>query len=87
MQYKCDQCGVKLFYVMLQDDGSIDVFCSTGNHKKTLCNVTELVTSVLNAQESREHEVTGSDATNTGLCDKCGCDHDIVGTCESSIRK
>ena len=43
IQHQCSACPCRAFYVMLQDDGSVQVFCTVNNHPHTLVNIPELV--------------------------------------------
>lgn len=44
-QYRCVNCNDLTFYVMLQPDGSIEVFCQRHNHRQVLVNLPKLIAS------------------------------------------
>jgi hypothetical protein len=42
-QVYCWKCTCRMFYIMLQENGSIEAFCTQNNHKRELVNIPELV--------------------------------------------
>jgi len=42
-QLYCDVCQCRTFYVMLQDDGSVETYCMVNNHKRVVVSIPELV--------------------------------------------
>lgn len=51
MQMQCEQCTTRTFYIMMQDNGSIEAYCTTNNHQKLLVNIPELAQAILNGVE------------------------------------
>lgn len=51
MQMRCEQCANTTFYIMAQEDGSIEAFCTQYNHKNLLVNIPELVQNILGGVE------------------------------------
>lgn len=45
-QYSCQNCADRQFYIMLQPNGDIEVFCHLNNHRQTLVNISKLVASI-----------------------------------------
>lgn len=43
LQLGCPVCKCGTFYVMNQDNGSVEVFCTVNNHRTVLVNIPELV--------------------------------------------
>lgn len=51
MQIQCDICGCRPFYLMAQDDGSIESFCANVNHRKVLVDIPALVSHIAKGYE------------------------------------
>lgn len=52
-QYNCTGCTCRNFYLMLQDDGSIEAFCTQNNHRQVMINIPELVSHILHVEERK----------------------------------
>jgi len=53
-QLYCAACTCRTFYLMAQDDGSIDAFCQVHNHKRVLVNIPALVQHILKVQDGQQ---------------------------------
>lgn len=68
-QIYCDKCSCRTFYAMLADDGSVDVYCATNNHKRTLVNIPELVAHLYKTESEDSNSVEGLKDKSTGTAD------------------
>ena len=66
-QVYCSNCSCRTFYVMLADDGSVDVYCATNNHKRTLVNIPELVAHLYKTESEDSNSVERLRDTTTTI--------------------
>ena len=60
-QIYCTGCTERTFYVMAQDDGSIEIFCAKNNHRQLIVDIPTLVEVIYNGKaESSSSEPGGS---------------------------
>jgi len=66
-QIYCDQCTARVFYIMLQDDGTIEAYCQTHNHKRVIVNIPELIAHVYKTESEDSIEIYKDNGTTVRI--------------------